>query len=246
MSSRRGSKNSSACALCCHSQNIKNSELGRQPRGRQTATYEWRYGPCARRWLATWYRDGELEKWTNKGTLDDSGSHRLAARRYQSSGVDLNANAPACHSPEQSSAFAITTVSHTHWAAQPDRFAANRLWGQASQKKKKLKIKCSNLSVIRRKRGEEVGCFAHVKPTKLPLTMGMINIYTCPGAFTFTMLQKAAAMGLKGSRRASIRGTSEKITAALPWRGALKKCWYLLASWLAYVNVLFTCYNPDA
>lgn len=77
------------------------------------------------------------------------------------------------------------------------------------KKNKNNLIKCSNLSLIRSKRGEELGCFAHVKPTKLPLTMGMINIYTCPGAFTFTMLQKAATMGLKGFRCSSIRGTSE-------------------------------------
>lgn len=115
----------------------------------------------------------------------------------------------------------------------------------ATLRNKKNK-KCSNLSVIRSKRGEELGCFAHVKPTKLPLTMSMINIYTCPGAFTFTILHKAAAMGLEGFRRSSMRGTSETITAAFCWSRTLKKWWYVLAGWLAYANVLFTCYNPDA
>ncbi len=193
-------------------------------------------------WRADMWEVGKSEKWTIKGTPDDCGVPS-ACSRYQSRGMDLNANAPACQSLQQYSAFAITTVSHTHQAAQLDRFAANWLWGHASQKKY---IKCSNLSVIISKRGEELGCFAHVKPTKLPLTMGMINIYTCPGSFTFTMLHKAAAMGLEGFRRSSIRGTSEPITAAFFWSEMLKKRWYLLAGWLAYVNVLFTCYNPDA
>lgn len=76
-------------------------------------------------WLATWFRDGELtcRKWERgrSGRTREhrtvAGSHRLAARRYQGGGMDLNANAPACQSLRQSSASAITTISHTLQAA---------------------------------------------------------------------------------------------------------------------------------
>lgn len=53
-----------------------------------------------------------------------------------------------------------------------------------------------SVSHQREERGGEVGCFAHVKPTKLPLTMGMINIYSCPGAF-----MKSFSEGSEGFQR---------------------------------------------
>lgn len=84
-----------------------------------------------------------------------------------------------------------------------------------TQKKKR-----SNPSLIRQEGWGEVGCFAHVKPTKLLLTMGMINIYTCPGKNAEVYAWESGLKGLKVSG-ALTQESSETITAALLWSGTV-------------------------